>query len=111
MVDSVRYYISYQSEATDIPMATTIYTYTPGGSGGSDVEQDQRTYYVLTSLTRDTEYAIQIRVQLEYSPCSTYVSGNYSDSVSFRTNATSRSKCNYNIIIIANYIMSRKERE
>ena len=63
-------------------------TYTPGGSGGSDVEQDKLTY-VLTSLTRDTEYTIQIRVQIEYFPCSTYVSGNYSDSISFRTNATS----------------------
>lgn len=45
--------------------------------------------YTLTSLTRDKEYTIQIRAQIRYSPCSGYVSGNYSDMVSFRTNATS----------------------
>ena len=89
MVDSVRYYISYQSEVDDLPTARTFY---PGIGifGDSDPQSDNFTL-AINSLTPDTEYTFQIRAEIRYSPCSwtTFVSGNYSDSVSFRTNATS----------------------
>ena len=46
--------------------------------------------YTLTSLTRDTQYSIQIRVAVRNSACYYfyYTYGNYSESVSFQTNAT-----------------------
>ena len=91
--DRLRYYILYNE------MARTFY---PGNNGGSDsVEQEKITYSItLTSLTRDTEYVIRIRAEVEYSPCSTFVTGNYSDSVTFRTNATSE----WASIISRNYL-------
>ena len=85
MLDSVRYYISYKIVGS---VSTRVRTFSPGSSGGSDM----RLSYTLTSLTRDTEYIIQIRSEIGYSPCTTFVSGNYSDLVSFRTNATSESQ-------------------
>ena len=81
-LDSLRYYITYNAEGSG---STSALTYYPGSSRGSDT----RLSYTLTSLTRDTEYNVQIRVEVEYSPCTTFVSGNYSNVVSFRTNATS----------------------
>lgn len=89
--DRVRYYILYD-EGLGFTRARTFY---PRSSGSSDTVEKERLEYTLTSLTRDTEYTIQIRVEIEYSPCSAYVSGNYSDSVSFRTNATSE-PCKFN---------------
>ena len=47
--------------------------------------------YTLTSLTRDTLYRIKIRADVRNSLCNYYYSytyGNYSDVLSFRTNAT-----------------------
>ena len=85
MLDPVRYYISYNAMGSD---STRALTFSPGSSGGSDVGLS----YALTSLTRDTEYIIQIRTEIRYSPCTTFISGNYSDLVLFRTNATSESQ-------------------
>ena len=93
VVGNVQYYILYNAEGSSSTMARIFY---PGST------EQQILTYTLTSLTRDTEYTIQIRVQIRYSPCSTYVSGNYSDSVSFRTNATSelwKQNNNYNVMI------------
>ncbi len=54
----------------------------------SHSEGDQLSY-TLTSLSRDTEYTVEIALRVSYSVCSySYVYGNYSDPVSFRTNAT-----------------------
>ena len=45
--------------------------------------------YTLTNLERDTEYNVQIRMNGVYSVCwYNYIYGNFSDPVSFRTNAT-----------------------
>ena len=78
--DKVRDYILYKGAAR---------RYYPRNSGGSSTEEQEELTYTLTSLTRDTDYTIQIRVEIKFSPCVTYISGNYSDSVIFRTNATS----------------------
>lgn len=85
VLESLRYYISYNAVGSGSTRAVTLRA---GRSGGSDM----RLSYTLTSLTRDTEYIIQIRAEIGYSPCTTFVSGNYSNSVSFRTNATSESQ-------------------
>ena len=82
LIDSVLYYISYNAEGSG---STNVRIYFPGSRRNSAV----RLSYTLTSLKRDTEYTIQIRAAVEFSPCSTYVYGNYSDLVSFQTNATS----------------------
>ena len=46
--------------------------------------------FTLTSLTRDTQYSIEIRAEVQNSACYYYyyTYGNYSDPVLFRTNAT-----------------------
>ena len=89
LLDSVRYYISYNAEGSGSPSSRTYY---PGSRRNSDM----RLSYTLPSLKRDTEYTIQIRAEVEFSPCTTFVSGNYSDLVSFQTNATSELFGNYN---------------
>ena len=43
-------------------------------------------------IDTDTEYNIQIRAEIRYSPRNSFVYGNFSDSVSFRTNTTSKSQ-------------------
>ena len=91
--DSLRYQIKSSYINAEGLNSISSRTYYPvGSSRGSDM----RLSYTLTYLTRDTEYTIQIRAEVEYSPCTTFVSGNYSDVVSFRTNATSESQLKYN---------------
>ena len=81
-MEGLRYYISYQSETSSFPSYTTYIA--SGHREGDEV------FYSFTSLTRDTEYTGQIRVQVLNSVCgsTSYVSGQYSDPVTIRTNAT-----------------------
>ena len=85
MLENVRYYISYKNVGSG---TTRALIFRPESSGGSDM----RLSYTLLSLIWDTEYIIRIRAEIRYSPCNNFVSGSYSDSVSFRTNTTSESK-------------------
>ena len=80
------YTIRYVSEDGTVETATQ-YSY--------DVYPGQDLTYTLRFLTRDTEYNVQIRMQVSHYYCyfgfgDLFNSGNYSDFVSFRTNATSK---------------------
>ena len=75
---NLRYYIAYQQDSESVTRYATVY----GNNNGRDVT------YTLSPLTRDTEYTIKVRIEIRYSQCSTYVYGNYSDPVLFRTNST-----------------------
>ena len=82
--DPDRYFtILFQPEAK---YDTQVY-YNSSFINDTDVEMS----YTLTSLTRDTRYSIQIRVNVRNSACNNYFdykNGNYSDPVSFQTKAT-----------------------
>jgi hypothetical protein len=55
---------------------------------GSGVQEGDTVTYTLRSLTRDTEYAIQVRAQVQFSACSVSMLGAYSDVMTFSTNDT-----------------------
>lgn len=47
--------------------------------------------YTVQNLQRGANYSIQIRLDVHYSECrNSYVSGSFSDPVTFQTNATSK---------------------
>ena len=77
---SIAYRIRYQPEGG---YYRTISYSTTSHSEGSQLS------YTLRSLSRDKVYTIEISMRVRYSVCSyNYAYGNYSDPVSFRTNAT-----------------------
>ena len=77
-MQNLLYHITYQQDSESVPRYATV----NGNVNDGDV------IYTLRPLTRDTEYSIQVRIEIRFSPCSTYVHGNYSDPVSFHTNST-----------------------
>ena len=85
-VSSRRYTIRYES-ASGIVRTQTYYnsSYLNATSG---VELS----YTIGYLTRNTLYSIQIRADFRNSVCGyyNYIYGNYSDPISFRTNATGK---------------------
>ena len=80
-VSSASYRIRYETEDGSI---LRTYSYSPPThSAGAQLT------YTLSSLFRDTEYMVQVAMRVSYSVCRySYVYGNYSDPISFRTNAT-----------------------
>ena len=76
-----RFIISYQSNAYPYPLSTTVYS-------GSGVREGNTVTHTLRSLTRNTEYDVQIRAQVQFSACSVSMSGASSGLMTFRTNNT-----------------------
>ena len=59
---------------------------------GTSLQEGDEVAKSFTGLTINTEYIIKIRAEILYTPCSyTYASGNYSEPMVFRTNATCES--------------------
>ena len=79
MVVDLRFYITYESETS---LYYSTYAYFGAQQEGYIVS------YSIGSLSRDTKYTIKIRTELLDSLCRSYVSGNFSEPVSLRTNAT-----------------------
>ena len=79
IVQGLRYYIQYRPVTRSYYSAQYV---TPSSVNDTDI------MFTIQSLSRDSEYAIQARVEMRYSSCSNYIYGNYSDPVIFRTNAT-----------------------
>jgi hypothetical protein len=79
-----RFSVRYQSDQQRYAQTRTYYN--SSFINDTDVEMS----FTLTSLTRDTQYSIEIRAEVQNSACRYYyyTYGNYSDPVSFRTNAT-----------------------
>ena len=75
------YYLSYYRR-NSVSQYTTVF---------QNSENNEITY-TLSSLIPDTEYAIQVRIEVRYYHCSsfTYTSGLFSNPVTFQTNATRR---------------------
>ena len=96
----LRYYISYQSQSMTSP---SYVNFNPSSGINSNLE-GSKTNYTLTSLTRDTEYDIQIRAEVRYSACTTYVAGNYSNVVTLRSNNTCTCIANHSISTVENII-------
>ena len=98
LLESSRYYITYNAERSG--SSGREYFRPESSVGGADM----RLSHALTSLTRDTVYNIRIRAEIRYSPCNSFVYGSFSDSVSFRTNTTSKSqKRKYKNIAASNF--------
>ena len=78
---SLRFLISYESNVYLNPQSTTIYLF-------SGVQEGDTVTRTLGALTRDTEYNVQIRAQVQFSACSVSMLGAFSDVMTFRTNNT-----------------------
>ena len=78
----LQYVISYQSSAQLNPSSTNIFLGFGAQEAGSTVT------YTLSSLTRNTDYDIQIRAQVQFSACSVSMFSDFSDLMTFRTNNT-----------------------
>ena len=91
---SIAYRIRYQPEEG---YYRTISYFNSSHSEGSQLS------YTLSSLSRDKVYTIKVSMRVRYSVCSyNYAYGNYSDPVSFRTNATCKLILSLYIGIIIN---------
>ena len=94
VAQNLRFLISYQSSALLFPLSTTI-------SSGSGVQAGDTISHTLGSLTRNTEYSVQIRAQVQFSACYVAMTGALSDQMTFRTS----NMCTYNILCVVNYSM------
>lgn len=81
----VQFVVSYTSQFS----LGTSTSFTAQRSDGSIVREGDRVTFTIGSLERNTDYSIKIATNVRYSPCSTYYSGNYSETVTFRTSNTS----------------------
>ena len=80
-----RYTVRYESVASG-RTTTRTYHYHPLPVNLTAGEEFS---YTLNFLMRDTEYRVQIGMDIGYSQCYYYyISGNYSDPIPFQTNAT-----------------------
>ena len=96
---NVRYRIKYQSELRSYPSYNNFYY-------GSGYREGDRLNHTIYYLTRDTEYTIEIQAYMQYSHCNyNYAYGNYSEPVSFRTNATSELKATHQAIMTHCFIL------
>ena len=77
-----RYRISYRSDKDTYPRSQIVYPY-------SQQLNASTLNGTITNLQRDTEYVIQVRLEVYYSTCYNYFYGNYSKNISASTNATS----------------------
>ena len=74
-----RYRISYQSDTDSYTRARYLY---PSGNAST-------LNATISGLQRATEYTIQVRLEVYYSTCYSYLYGNYSEPIFASTNATS----------------------
>ena len=82
LTSNIAYVIKYYETAEEEYYSTASYY------NSSHSEGDQLSYTLL-HLSRDTDYTVEVAMRVSYSVCSySYVYGNYSDPVSFQTNAT-----------------------
>ena len=82
LTSNIVYVIKYYETAEEEYYSTASYY------NSSHSEGDQLSY-TLTYLSRDTDYTVEVAMQVSYSVCLySYIYGNYSDPVSFQTNAT-----------------------
>lgn len=82
LTSSIIYMIRYGT-VENLDYYSTVSYYNSSHSVGDQLS------YTLTHLSRDTEYVIEIAMQVSHSACYySYIYGNYSDPVFLQTNAT-----------------------
>ena len=79
IVQGLRYYVQYRPTNRSYYNAQFVYP---------SYVNDTEVTFTIQSLSRDTAYSIQARVEMRYTHCSNYIQGNFSDPEIFRTNAT-----------------------
>ena len=88
-IERIRFRFSYQSEGDSFPRTRT---FTPRSDEAVINRTGAEINFTLPSLQKDTEYTIQIRAEARYQRrpflCSTFMTGNFSNAVVFRTNDT-----------------------
>ena len=94
----LQFLIYYKSNANLNPLSITVYP-------DSGAQEGDTVTYSLGSLTRDTEYDVQIRAQIQFSACSVSMLGAFSDVMTFRTNNTCMPEC-HNRFVSSSYTMS-----
>ena len=85
IVQGLRFYIQYRPVTRSYYSTRIVYP---------SSDNDTEVMFTISSLSRDTEYSIQARVEMQYAFCSNYIYGNFSDLEMFRTNASC--ECNVN---------------
>ena len=83
-------YFTFQIFQSEVEYDIQVY-YNSSFINDTDIEMS----YTITSLRRDTQYSIQMRINVRNSACNVYAShnnGDYSDPISFRTKAARKHK-------------------
>ena len=81
LAQNVNFIIGYKTEPQ-------LYFYTATYIPSLEVEEGDTVNYTLRSLSRNTAYNIRIQASIQYSACSSYTSGNNSDTITLQTNDT-----------------------
>ena len=79
IVQGLRFYVQYRPVTRSYYSTRIIYP---------SSDNDTNVMFTITSLSRDTQYSIKARVEMQYASCSNYIYGNFSDPEVFQTNAS-----------------------
>ena len=87
-ISGQRYRVTYQSESSTFARSRYLYP-------SRAQSRASKLNVTITRLQRDTEYRIQVRVDVRYRFCFSYLFGNFSEAIHASTNATSEHLCHY----------------